>query len=256
MAIEIQGLTKVFAEETHHEVVALQGIDLSLESGKTYGLIGPNGAGKTTLLRILVGVIPPSEGSISIFGMDLRERAREIRGRLGFLSPTTGLYARMTSREILHYFGTLSGMTAEEAAARVAEVSVFLDIGDLLEKKIEVLSHGQRQRVNIARTMIHDPDLYIFDEPTDGLDLMTSRTIVRFIRFLKQSGKLIVISTHDLPLAEKLCDRFVFIHKGRILATGSSIDLERETGTHGLEEAFLAMARTRGDTEEDELDPN
>lgn len=251
--VEIRGLRKSFGADTESERIALDGIDLTLEDGHTYGLIGPNGAGKTTLMRTLVGIVPPSLGTIRVFGLDVADPSGKARGRLAFLSPTTGLYGRMTARELLIYHGALQGLTPDRTATRLADVAATLSLDELLDRKIEILSHGQKQRVNFARTMLHDPDLYVFDEPTDGLDLMTSRAIVAFMRSLRAAGKLVLISTHDLPLAERLCDRFVFLHRGHILASGIASDLTGATGTHTLEEAFLALAAREGGVS-DELD--
>jgi sodium transport system ATP-binding protein len=236
-AVVVVQLHKVFGRAT-----AVDDLSFSVAEGEIYGLLGPNGAGKTTALRVLAGLLAPTGGSAHITGIDVSEAPREAQRRLGFLTGTTGLYGRLTGREVLTYFGRLQGMSADRIAARVDELSRALDLGGMLDKRCEALSSGQKQRVSVARAVLHDPPVLILDEPTVGLDVLASRFLRDYVRAERARGKAIVFSTHYLAEAELLCDRIGLLYRGRLLAEGTPAALRaRAGGASSLEEAFLRL---------------
>ena len=235
-AVVVEGLEKDFAGS---RVVA--GISFVVAHGEIYGLIGPNGAGKTTTFRILAGLIQPTAGRALIEGIDVSAEPEQAKARLGFSTGTAGLYGRLTAREQLVYFGRLHGMEPDRLRARIDEVSAALDLTHLLARRCEKLSTGEKQRVTIARAVVHDPPVLILDEPTAGLDVLASRFLRDYMRRLRAAGKAILFSTHYLAEAELLCDRIGLLHAGRILAEGRPQDLKGVTGKSSLEETFLHL---------------
>jgi len=240
--IQAVGLTKVFKTRRGRTVEAVREASFSVEAGEILGLLGPNAAGKTTLLRMVGTIITPTAGHCVVAGFRTDEAPEEVRRRMGFLSGNTKLYGRLTAREVLCYFGRLYGLADDHIARRTGELSELLGMGEFLDRRCESLSTGQGQKVSIARVILHDPAVLILDEPTIGLDIMTSRTILQFILAAKSRGHCIVFSTHYMTEAELLCDRIAFIHTGRILAMGSQEALFRQTGTDNLQDAFLSLA--------------
>jgi sodium transport system ATP-binding protein len=233
--VAVQHLTKRFGA-----AVAVDDLSFTVAPGEIYGLLGPNGAGKTTTLRVLAAILAPSEGRAELAGVDVARDAQAARRRLGFLTGTTGLYARLTGRELLRYFGRLHGMPEAAIAARTALLARALDLEPILNRRCEALSTGQRQRLSVARAVLHDPAVLILDEPTVGLDVLASRFLRDFVRGERDRGKAVIFSTHYLAEAELLCDRIGLIHRGRMLAEGSPADLRaRADGAASLEEAFL-----------------
>jgi len=222
-------------------VRAVDGISFSCRKGEIFGILGPNGAGKTTTLRILSTSLQATGGSVSVGGHDAAAAPHEVRRRLGFLSGATGLYGRLTAREMVTYFGRLSDMSDEAIRARVAALFPLLAMEAFADRRCDELSTGQKQKVSIARTIVHDPPVVLFDEPTSGLDVLTSRTIVDFIRRCKDEGKCVIFSTHIMSEARRLCDRIVLVHKGRIFAEGSPAELCARAGTDDLEDAFIKI---------------
>ncbi|HEY4187205.1 MAG TPA: heme ABC exporter ATP-binding protein CcmA [Polyangia bacterium] len=221
---------------------AVAGLSFSVAAGEIYGLLGPNGAGKTTTLRILAGLLRPTEGTARIDGVDCGQDPREAQRRLGFLTGTTGLYGRLTGREMLAYFGALEGMTRARVAERTAELSGILDLHDLLDRRCEALSSGQKQRISVARAALHDPPVLILDEPTVGLDVLASRFLREYIGAERARGKAVIFSTHYLAEAELLCDRIGLLYEGRLLAEGRPPELRALAGNaSSLEEAFLRL---------------
>jgi sodium transport system ATP-binding protein len=234
-AVVIDNLRKNFGA-----LAAVDGLSLTVSAGEIYGLLGANGAGKTTTLRVLAGILVPSQGRALVAGIDVALQPRVAQRRLGFLTGTTGLYARLTARELLTYFGRLHGLSNDAVAARVALVADALDLHAILDRRCEGLSSGQRQRVSIARAVLHDPPVLILDEPTVGLDVLASRFLRDFVRAERDRGKAVIFSTHYLAEAELLCDRIGLMHRGRLLREGSPATLRREAGAAtSLEEAFL-----------------
>jgi sodium transport system ATP-binding protein len=223
------------------------GLSFHVAAGEIDGLLGPNGAGKTTTLRVLAGILTPTSGRATVGGIDVAADPLGVRRRLGFLTNTTGLYARLTGRELLDYFARLFGLPPTEAEARVATLARALDLEPFFARRCESLSTGERQRLSIARAMLHDPAVLILDEPTAGLDVLASRFLRAFVRAERDRGKAVVFSTHYLAEAELLCDRIGLLHAGRLLAEGTPAELRASAGdAPSLEEAFLRLVAGDG----------
>lgn len=244
--IVAEGLTKVFRDRKRGEVRAVDGVDFQCLPGNIYGLLGANGAGKTTTLRLLATILTPTSGTARVAGFDLNREPERVRASVGFLSTATALYGRLTARETVEYFGRLNGRDGADLRRRVAEIFDLLGIGEFADRRCERLSTGMKQKVSIARTLVNDPPVMILDEPTLGLDVMTSRTIVEFIRDCRERGKTVILSTHVMSEAEKLCDRIGIIHAGRLLAEGTLEDLRRQSGRGDLEEIFVHTVEAAG----------
>ena len=240
--VEADHLTKTFNLGTKRVVEAVRDATFGVKAGEIFGLLGPNGAGKTTLLRMLATIITPTGGRCVMAGFRTDEAPEQVRRHIGFLSGNTKLYRRLTARELLAYFGRLYGLAIEKIVERTQELAQLLDMGAFLDQRCASLSTGQEQKVSIARVMLHDPPILILDEPTVGLDIMTSRTIIEFILEAKSRGHCIIFSTHHMPEAELLCDRLGFIYGGTLLAQGSPQTLYEQTGTDNLKDAFLSLA--------------
>jgi sodium transport system ATP-binding protein len=237
--IETCELTKVFPDSRHGAVHAVDRLTFRAEPGRIYGLLGANGAGKTTALRMLATLLRPSSGSAKVCGYDVATSPTEVRALVGFLAAGTALYGRLTARELIAYFGRLHGMDESTLGQRIGEIADELAMHEFLDRRCDKLSTGMRQRTAIARTIVHDPQVMIFDEPTLGLDVMTARTIVQFVRRCRERGRTIVYSTHVMAEAEKLCDTIGIIHRGRLVAEGSLADLCSQHGQSDLEEVFV-----------------
>ena len=236
-AVAVEGLKKRFGQRA-----AVDGLSFSVAAGEIYGLLGPNGAGKTTTLRILAGLLRPTEGKACIDGIDVGQNPREAQRHLGFLTGTTGLYGRLTAREVLSYFGTLQDLPRQRIGARIEELTEALDLRALLDRRCEALSSGQKQRISVARAVLHDPPVLILDEPTVGLDVLASRFLREYIGAERARGKAVIFSTHYLAEAELLCDRVGLMHQGALLAEGRPPELRALAGeTTSLEEAFLRL---------------
>jgi sodium transport system ATP-binding protein len=240
--IEAQALGKVFKDKKRGEVRAVDGVSFRCEPGQIYGLLGANGAGKTTTLRILATILQPTSGSAKIAGFDVVRQAQDVRRNVGFLSTATALYGRLTAREMVEYFGRLFGMPEVALRRRTDELLGRLEMNDFRDRRCDKLSTGMKQKVSIARTLVHDPPVMIFDEPTIGLDVMMARTIVGFIRDCRSQGKTVLFSTHVMSEAEKLCDRIGIIHGGHLLAEGSLSELRQRYQQNDLEEIFVRVA--------------
>lgn len=240
-AIRAIGLTKHFHDPQRGTVEAVRGLDLDCRKGEIYGLLGPNGAGKTTTLRMLATILAPTSGTAVIDGVDVAQDPLEVRRRIGFLSASTGLYPRLTARETLEYFGRLHGMPRDQLAARIDELIQLFDIGPFEDGRCQGLSSGQRQRVSIARAVLHDPPVLILDEPTTGLDILASSDMIDFIGSRRDAGTCVLFSTHILSEAERLCERIGVIHKGRMLAVGTLDELRERTGREWLEDVFKTL---------------
>jgi sodium transport system ATP-binding protein len=208
-------------------------------------LLGPNGAGKTTTLRMLAGLLAPSQGSARVAGHDANTASA--KRRLGYLSGSTGLFGRLTPREVLDYFGQIHGLSRVEIGTRLSALAPALALDAILDRRCEALSTGERQRVSIARAVLHDPAVLILDEPTSGLDVLASRFMRDFVRAERARGKAVLFSTHYLAEAELLCDRIGFLHRGRLLVEGPPAEIRARAGKTTLEEAFLALAEEPGD---------
>ncbi len=226
---------------------AVDGITLEIREGEIIGILGPNGAGKTTLLRMLGSLMTPTSGSVI---MDINGRViddvREIKKNIGYLSGNTKLYGRLSTREILSIMGTIYGLSEEETATKIDEIISIMNLGDFIDNRIEKLSTGQTQRASIARCLIHNPGIYIFDEPTLGLDILSSSAIIEFIKSERKRGKSIIYSTHYMEEAESLCDRIVFINKGKVKAQGSVEELKKLTGRDNIRDVFRMLNEKEG----------
>jgi sodium transport system ATP-binding protein len=239
--IVARGLTKVFPDARAGEVAAAQGISFTCEYGEVFGLLGPNGAGKSTTLRMLSTVLRPTAGSALVAGHDIIAAPLAVRRAIGYLSASTGLYGRLTARETLEFFGRLHGLANEELEARVAEMLKSFAIESYADVRCEKLSTGMRQKVSIARALVHDPQVLILDEPTVGLDVLVARTMIGFVEDCRARGKCIIFSTHILSEVERLCDRVAIIHKGTLRAIGTLEELREQTGSRYVEDIFVSL---------------
>jgi len=237
--IEAINLTKIFHDRKRGDIRAVDGINFRCQPGQIYGLLGANGAGKTTTLRLLATILQPSDGTAQVAGFDIRKQPEKVRANVGFLSTATALYGRLTARETVEYFGRLNGLNSDQLRQRVEELFALLGIHEFAERRCEKLSTGMKQKVSIARTLVHDPPVMIFDEPTLGLDVMAARTIVGFIRDCRARGKTVIFSSHVMSEVQKLCDHIGIIHNGRLLAEGTLAGLRHSTGQADLEEIFV-----------------
>ena len=242
-----QGKKKMFEkkQKTKQEFYAVDHISLEIGKGEIVGILGPNGAGKTTLLRMLGNLMKPTEGNVSITDEqgEVLTDSVEIKKRIGYLSGNTKLYNRLSVREMLQVFGQIYRLTKEEIDRRIDDIFEILDMKSFGDNRIEKLSTGQTQRASIARCLIHKPDIYIFDEPTLGLDLLSSEAIVQFMKQEKERGKTVIYSTHYMEEAQYLCDRILMIHKGKIIASGIAESLMEQTRTNNLRDVFFALIR-------------
>lgn len=246
-AILTQGLKKTYHDPQRGTVHAVRGVDLECQPGEIYGLLGPNGAGKTTTLRMLATILSPSGGSAQVAGVSVADDPLGVRRRIGFLSGTTGLYPRLTARETLEYFGKLHGLLGAELDERVQSLIEAFDMKAFQDGRCEGLSTGQRQRVSIARAVVHHPPVLILDEPTTGLDILAASDMIQFIESRRKEGTCVLFSTHILSEAERLCDRIGVIHAGRMLAVGSVEELRERTGKTWLEDVFRALVAEAGE---------
>jgi sodium transport system ATP-binding protein len=234
-------LVKEFSDPKKGKFRAVDHVSFSAEPGKILGLLGANGAGKTTTLRMLSTIIRPTSGSAEVAGFDVVKDPTKVRANIGFMSTSTALYGRLTATEMIEYFGTLYDLSGERLKQRVQYVKDKLDIHDFADRLCDKLSTGQKQRVSIARTILHDPQVLFFDEPTAGLDVVASQTVMEFIEEERDNGKTIVFSTHIMSEVERLCDSVCIIHDGRVVHDGSVQSMHDKTGEERLETAFLKL---------------
>jgi sodium transport system ATP-binding protein len=239
--IEAIHLCKQFTDKKRGVIKAVDDVSFSCHPGEVFGLLGPNGAGKTTLLRMLATILEPTSGTATVAGYDVREQALQVRASIGYLSGSTALYERMTAREMVTYFGALDGMSAQQIADRIERVFTDLDMHSFADGRCDKLSTGQKQRVSIARAIIHEPPVLFFDEPTNGLDIITARTITRFIRRCSTEGRTVIFSTHIMSEVEALCERMAIIYQGKLVAIGTLAELRERTGKQAFEHVFLSL---------------
>ncbi|MBI2956699.1 MAG: ATP-binding cassette domain-containing protein, partial [Acidobacteria bacterium] len=237
--IEALNLVKIFRDKKRGEVRAVDRVNFRCQPGQIYGLLGANGAGKTTTLRLLATILQPTDGTARVAGFDILEEPEKVRAHVGFLSTATALYGRLTARETVEYFGRLNGLDNSTLKRRLDDLVALLDLGPYADVRCDKLSTGNKQKVSIARTLVHDPPVMIFDEPTVGLDVMTARTIVGFIRDCRARGKTVIFSTHVMSEAEKLCDTIGIIHNGKLLAEGTLAEHRQRSGLEDLEDIFV-----------------
>lgn len=226
--------------------VAIKDLNLEARPGQVYGLLGPNGAGKTTMLRCIATLIKPDSGEISVMGHDTRQAPALVRANIGFLTSEMRLSGALSPRELLEFFGRLNHLDAARIKERTQVLAQYLNMEDFLDRSVEKLSTGQKQKTGIAVSLVHDPAVILFDEPTNGLDILAAKTVVDFLRDCKNQGKTVILSTHIMSEAEKLCDRIGIILQGEMAAEGTSAELCARTGQADLESAFFKLAQERG----------
>ena len=239
--VQAKNLTKEFKDKKRGKFKAVDGLSFTCQPGKIFGLLGANGAGKTTTLRMISTTMRPTTGSVTVEGLDTVKHGQKVRSKIGFLTGNTGLYQRLTAKEVITYFGNLNGMSNTHVNERIKEISTWLDMKDFLDVRCAKLSSGMAQKVNIARTIIHDPPVMVFDEPTVGLDIIAARSIIEFIDFCKNHDKCIIFSTHIMREAERICDEIAIIHKGTICAQGTVDSLKKVADEAEFEDAFIKI---------------
>jgi sodium transport system ATP-binding protein len=239
--IEARSLSKRFQDKKRGEIKAVDNVSFTCQPGKIYGLLGANGAGKTTTLRMLATILEPTDGTATICGHDVIEQPERVRANVGFLSTATALYRRLTAQEFVEYFGRLNGLDEPTLKKRIDTIFDRLDMNGFRDRRCDKLSTGMMQKTSIARTLVHDPPVMIFDEPTNGLDIMTARTITSFIRECRNNGKTVIFSTHIMAEVEKLCDTIGIIQAGKLLVEGTLGQLREKYAEHELEEVFVKV---------------
>ena len=239
--IAVEHLTKHFRVRTRKKIVAVDDSSFTVNDGEVVGLLGPNGAGKTTIMRLLATVLQPTAGIARVDGYDTHTQAREVRRRLGILPETWGLYERFTPREHLRMFGGYYDLERDVIEKRIEELIRILDIGEFVDRECKRFSRGMSQKVALARTLIHSPQNLLLDEPTNGLDVMSARQVRKLIAQQRAAGCCVMISTHILGEAERMCDRLILIDQGRVIAQGTSAELCARSGKKSLEDAFLSI---------------
>ncbi len=252
--IEVAGVSKRYAlsgkqqrelQTANATVDAVSGVSFTCRPGSVFSLLGPNGAGKTTTLRMIATLLRPTSGSIRVDGRDVVEQSQEVRRHIGFLTGSTHLYDRLTPLETVKYFADLHGIAPDVFRRRKDELFAQLGINDFLKKRIGQLSTGMKQKVSIARTMIHNPDVVIFDEPTSGLDVITAASIIDLIRDCKAAGKTVIFSSHIMSEVDLLCDELAIMHKGKIAYAGTMQQFREESAGASLTEAFIRIVKAQ-----------
>ena len=247
----VKTFTKNEKKNKKIDINAVDGISLSVKEGEIVGILGPNGAGKTTLLRMLSKLMKPTDGLVSIkIGDTEISDDIEVKRHIGYLSNNTKLYGRLSARELLQMLGVLYGMSEDDTKKKIEEISKVLSMDSFIDNRIEKLSTGQTQRASIARCLVHDPKVYIFDEPTLGLDILSSAAIIDFMKGERERGKTILYSTHYMEEAEYLCDRIIMIHQGKIISEGTPAGLKEQTGQGNLRDVFKELIEKEGITNE------
>jgi sodium transport system ATP-binding protein len=255
--IEVEHLSKQFKlsrekkkelgkKETGDMIMAVSDVNFTCQPGRVFTLLGPNGAGKTTTLRILATMLKPTSGTSRVAGFDTIKEPEKVRGKIGFLTGSTALYQRLTPNEIVKYYADLHGMDKEKFTKRKKELFKLLGINEFANRRIGKLSSGMKQKVSIARTMIHDPEVVIFDEPTVGLDVITARSIIQLIRNCKEEGKTVIFSTHIMGEVSLLSDDLAIIHKGKLLFNDTFENFLQQMKTKSIEDEFIRIAGDEG----------
>ena len=241
--IEARGLTKSF-----NGVQAVRSVSFAAPDGAITALLGPNGAGKTTTLRMISTLVAPTEGCALVDGLDAQADPLAVRARIGMLSDARGLYGRLTARENIEYYGRLRGLSQAQVKDAIARLAELLDMGALLERRTDGFSQGERMKVAIARALVHDPPNVMLDEPSNGLDVMTTRNLREVIRQLRDAGKCVLFSSHVMQEVSALCDTIVIVARGSVVASGRAPELLAASGCDNLEDAFVRLAEKVGDT--------
>ena len=233
--IQVQELSKSFGK-----VKAVQNVSFDAPDGRITGLLGPNGAGKSTTLRMLYTLLKPDNGTAKVDGFDVRESPIEVQRRIGVLADARGLYPRLTSRENIRYYGRLHGLEGETLETQIESLFALLDMKSIADRKVEGFSTGEKLKVAIARALVHNPKNVLLDEPTNGLDVMSTRAMRQFIQRLREDGRCVLFTSHIMQEVAALCDHIVIISQGRVTANGTPEDLRKQTGRENLEDAFVA----------------
>lgn len=240
--IEVEHLTKRFPLAGGGGLTAVDDVSFAVAPGEVYGLLGPNGAGKTTTLRMLLGLLRPSCGQARIAGFGSAAHPDEVKRRVGWVPASAGLYPNLSARELLLFFADLYAVPDPQARAELERLTELLRLGDVLDRRCANLSTGQRQRVVLARALIHRPPVMLLDEPTIGLDVLASQVVIEYLALLRREGKAVILTTHHLDDAERLCTRFGLLHQGRLVEEGDLAELRRRTGCTSLSAMFLRLA--------------
>ncbi len=244
-AVHVEGLTKIFRDPVLGIHRAVDGISFECHPGRVFGLLGPNGAGKTTTLRMIATILQPTSGKATIAGADLVAEPDQVRRRIGFVTASTGVYERMTPREIMRFFGRLYGIDDDVLEARADELVRRFEMGKDADRLCGTLSSGNRQKANVARSVIHDPPVLIFDEPTANLDIIVARTVIDFIADCRARGRCVILSSHRMEEVERLCDDAAIIFEGKLLGKGSLDELRTTWSATSLEDVFFAAIGRR-----------
>jgi sodium transport system ATP-binding protein len=236
--LEVKNLSKQYKD-----FKAINNVSFEATQGSIFGLLGPNGAGKTTTIRVIATMLAPTAGSVVVKGFDIQQQPQEVRKNIGVLTTEIGIYSRFTGRENLEYYGQLYNLQPHVLKKRVAELTNLLDMGEFIDRKSGEYSTGMKQKLAIARSVIHDPEVIIFDEPTSGLDVLASQTVLNFMRESKRLGKCVIFSTHQMPDAERLCDSLVIIHRGKVVINDTLPNIKSVANVENLEDAFLKLVK-------------
>ena len=240
LMISIQHLSKTF-QTGQRSLLAVDDVSFDVEQGEVYGLLGPNGAGKTTMMRMILGLLKPDSGFAQIAGHRSDQQPDEVKRSVGFVSASAGVYQWLTGREMLGFFGDIYGLEPAQIDSRISELSSILSLGDFVDQSCATLSTGQKQRLSLARALIHEPPVMILDEPTLGLDVVGSQVIFNYIDVLKQRSKAIILCTHRLEQAQRICSRFGLLHQGKKVLEGTMESLQAQTGKQDLVEMFVGL---------------
>jgi sodium transport system ATP-binding protein len=241
--IVVEELTKQFPLPSGGTLLAVNHLSFSVQAGEVYGLLGPNGAGKTTTLRMILGLLQPTTGQASIAGFGSSQHPDEVKRRVGYVSANAGLYHGLTVREMLLFFGDLYAVPEAEAREELDRLVQLIGLGDIIERRCANLSTGQRQRVSLARALIHRPPVMLLDEPTLGLDVLGTQVIIEYIELLRRAGKAVILTTHHLDDAERLCTRFGLMNRGELVSEGTLEELRQRTGCQSLIDMFLKLSK-------------
>lgn len=245
--VEVKNLSKIFQKKKKKEkVIALNDVSFNAYPGEIYGLLGPNGAGKTTALRTIATLLKPTEGYTKVSGLDSQKDSKSVRDKIGFLTGDMKLSGNLSPKELLIFFGKLNKMNNKEIELKTKELSKYLDMDFFLDRPIEKCSTGMKQKASIAVSLIHDPEVIIFDEPTNGLDILASKIVIDFLFDYKKKGKTVILSTHIMSEAEKLCDRIGILLNGELAEQGLKNDLLNKYETNNIEDIFFSLAKKKG----------
>ena len=238
--IRIEKLCKTFST-ADREVRAARDVSFEVHEGEVFGLLGPNGAGKTTVMRMILGLLKPDAGFAEINGIRSTNQPNELKRQVGFVSATAGIYQWLTGREMLSFFGEVYGLAETELLQQIAHLTKVLQLEEFIDRGCATLSTGQKQRLNLARALVHDPPVMILDEPTLGLDVVGSQVIFDYVQLLKQQSKIVILCTHRLEQAQRVCSRFGLLHQGAMVLSGNLEELKAQTGKRDLVEIFVDL---------------